>query len=140
MRSINMVRQGTRLWGGFISNKSLFQFLSSGYLAPNINQEPDERHKFEDRSNMRAMPGEKTSGEESIKHYTKKQFFLPSRIKDWNPTQLTLAAQLIDLLTCGQNEQIFRTTFQADQVMGMKILYFLGCVFQEFAIDSSQFA
>ena len=41
MRSINMVRQESRLWGGSISNKSLLQFLSLGYLAPDINQEPN---------------------------------------------------------------------------------------------------
>jgi hypothetical protein len=94
MRSINMVRQETRLWGGCITDKSLLQFLSSGYLAPDMNQEPDgmmslgfmphhERHRFEDKSNvatynMRAMFGEKTFDEDSIKRYTKKQFFLPN--------------------------------------------------------------
>ena len=41
MRSINMVRQETRLWGRSISNGSLLQFLSSGYLTPNMNEEPD---------------------------------------------------------------------------------------------------
>jgi hypothetical protein len=78
--------------GGTISNKSLLQLLSSGYLAPDMNQEPDgltslgfvphhERHRFEDRGttatdNMRAMFGEKTFDEESIKWYAKKQFFV----------------------------------------------------------------
>jgi hypothetical protein len=41
MRLINIVRQETRLWGSSISDKSLLQFLSSGYLAPDMNQEPD---------------------------------------------------------------------------------------------------
>jgi hypothetical protein len=115
MRSINMVRQETRLWGGSISDKSLLQFLSSGYLAPDINQEPGgmtylgfvphhERHKFEDKNNiatdnMRAMFGDKTLNEQdSIKRYTKKQFFLPSCIEDW-ATQLHSTVGFIDLLT-----------------------------------------
>jgi hypothetical protein len=100
MRAINMVRQETRHWGGSISDKSLIQFLSSGYIAPDLNKEPDgltslgfvphhERHRFEDRSNvatdnMRAMFGEKTFDEDSIKRYTKKQFFLSNRIEDWS--------------------------------------------------------
>jgi hypothetical protein len=171
MRSINMVRQETRLWGGSISDKSLLQFLSSGYLAPDMNQEPDgltslgfvphhERHKFEDKNNiatdnMRAMFGEKTFDEDSIKRYTKKQFFLPNRIEDWS-IQLIATARFIDLLTCEdgiaseayrtaqdlyeQNEQTFRAVFQADKLMGVKILHFLDRVFQEFATDLSRFA
>jgi hypothetical protein len=170
-RAINMVRQETRSWGGSISDKSLLQFLSSGYLAPDINQEPDgmtclgfvphhERHKFEDKhhaaaDNMRSMFGEKTFDEDSIKRYTKKQFFLPNRIEDW-VTQLHSTARFIDLLTCDesvgseayrtalvlyeQNEQTFRSTFQQDKTMGIKILYFLDRVFQDFATELSQYA
>ena len=41
MRTINMVRQETRLWGGSITDKSLLQFLSSGWLAPDSNREPN---------------------------------------------------------------------------------------------------
>jgi hypothetical protein len=42
-----------------------------------------ERHRFEDKSNvaiynMRAMFGENTFDEDSIKRYTKKQFFVPN--------------------------------------------------------------
>jgi hypothetical protein len=115
MRVINIVRQATSLWGGSISDKSLLQFLCSGYLAPDVNREPDsmtslrfvphhERQRFEDKSNaatdnMRAMFGEKTLDEDSIKRYTKKQFFLPSRIEDW-ATQLNSVIRSIDLLTC----------------------------------------
>jgi hypothetical protein len=115
MRSINMVRQETRRWGGSICDKSLLQFLSSGYLAPDMNQEPDgltslgfvphhERHKFEDKNNvatenMQAMFGENTFDEDSIKRYTKKQFFVPSRIEDWS-IQLFSTAKFLDLLTC----------------------------------------
>jgi hypothetical protein len=171
MRSINMVRQETRLWGGSISDKSLLQFLSSGYLAPDMNQEPDgmtsfgfvphyDRHKFEDKSNvasdnMRAMFGEKTFDEDSIKRYTKKQFYLPSRIEDWL-VQLCATARFIDLLTCEEgiaseayrtaldlyesHEQTFRSVFQLDKLMGARILYFLDRVFQEFATELSKFA
>jgi hypothetical protein len=171
MRSINMVRQDTRLWGGCITDKSLLQFLSSGYLAPDKNQEPDgmtslrfvshhERHRFEDKSNvatdnMRAMFGEKTFDEDSIKRYTKKQFFLPSRVEDWY-IQLVTTARFIDLLTCEdgiaseayrtaqylykQNEQTFRAAFQADKIMGVKVLHFLDRVFQEFATYLSRYA
>jgi hypothetical protein len=166
-----MVRQETRLWGGCITDKSLLQFLSSGYLAPDMNQEPDgltslgfvphhERHRFEDRSNvatdnMRAMFGEKTFDEDSIKIYTKKQFFLPSRVEDWY-IQLVVTARFLELLTCEdgiaseayrtaqdlyeQNEQTFRAAFQADKLMGVKVLHFLDRVFQEFATDLGRYA
>jgi hypothetical protein len=171
MRAINMVRQETRRWGGTITEKALVQFLSSGYLAPDMNQEPDgltslafvphhERHRFENKSqaatdNMRAMFGEKTFDEDSIKRYAKKQFFLPNRIEDWS-TQLVSTARFVDLLTCEygiaseayrtaqalyeENEQTFRAVFQADKLMGVKILHFLDRVFQEFATDLSKFA
>jgi hypothetical protein len=153
MRSINIVWQETRLWGRCTTNKSLLQFLSSGHLAPDMNQEPDgltslgfvphyERHRFEDRinvalDNMKAMFGEKTFDEESIKRYTKKQFFLPSRVEDWF-IQLTTTAKFINFLTSEdgiasdayqtaqdlyeRNEQTFRAVFQADKLMGIKIL------------------
>jgi hypothetical protein len=114
MRTINMVRQETRQWKGSISETSLLQFLSSGYLAPDINKEPDyltslgfvphhKIYRFEDKNttatdNMRAMLGEKTFEEDSIKRYAKKQSFLPSKIEDW-VIQLTSTAQFIDLLT-----------------------------------------
>jgi hypothetical protein len=39
-----------------------------------------------------------------------------------------------------QNEQTFRAIFQADSLMGVKILHFLDRVFQEFASDLSRFA
>jgi hypothetical protein len=45
------------------------------------------------------MFGEKTFDEDSIKRYTKKQFYLPSRIEDWL-VQLCATARFIDLLTC----------------------------------------
>jgi hypothetical protein len=127
MRSINMVRQEMKLWGGSISEKSLLQFLSSGYLAPELNQEPgglislgfvphDERHRFEDKcnvttDNMRAMLGKKTFDEDSIKRYTKKQFFLPSCIKDWSIPLVITARFVLDLLTCeyGIASEAYRT-------------------------------
>jgi hypothetical protein len=126
-----------------------------------MNQEPDgltslgfvphhERHRFEDRGatatdNMRAMFGEKTFDEESIKRYAKKQFFIPNRIEDWS-IQLVSTARFLDLLTSEygiageayrtaqdlyeQNGQTFRAVFQADRLMGVKILHFLDRVFQ----------
>ena len=171
MRAINMVRQATRLWQGSITDKSLIQLLSSGYLAPQINQEPDgltslgfvphyKRHRFEEKGNasadnVRAMFGEKTFDESSIKRYTKKQFFLPSCIEDWR-VQLYSTAQFIDLLTCeegiaseayrtalalyDQHQQTFRAAFIVDKAMGVKISYFLDRVFQEFATDLCLFA
>jgi hypothetical protein len=171
IRAINMVRQETRGWGGTISDKSLLQLLSSGFLAPDMNKEPDgltslgffphhERYRFEDRShtatdNMRAMFGEKTFDEESIKRYAKKQFFIPSRIEDWS-VQLISTARFLDLLTAEegiaaeayrtaqdlyeQNEQTFRAAFQADKLMMVKVLHFLDRVFQEFVSDLSRFS
>ena len=38
-----------------------------------------------------------------------------------------------------QNEQRFRTAFQANKLIGVKIIYFLNRVFQEFATDLSRF-
>jgi hypothetical protein len=119
-----------------------------------------ERHRFEDRSNvatdiMRAMFGEKTFDEDSIKRYTKKQFFLSDRIEDWS-IQLIATAKFIELLTVEegiaseayrtaqdlyeQNEQTFRAVFASDRLMGVKILHFLDRVFQGFAADLSRFA
>jgi hypothetical protein len=96
------------------------------------------------------MFGEKTFDEDSIKRYTKKQFFLPTRIEDW-AAQLDATARFQDLLTCkdgivfegyraaldfyDQNEQTCRTTFRNDKLMGVKMLYFLDQAFQEFATD-----
>jgi hypothetical protein len=119
-----------------------------------------ERHRFKDKSNaatdnMRAMFGEKTFDEDSIKRCTKKHFFLPSRIEDW-ATQLNSVIRFIDLLTCedgiaseacrvaydlcDHHERTFRSIFQSDKLMGVKILCFLDREFQEFATDLSQFA
>jgi hypothetical protein len=171
MRAVNMLRQASRLWKGSISDKSLLQFLSSGYLAPDINQEPDgltslgfvphyERHRFEDKNNvasdnMRSMFGEKTFDEDTIKRYTKKQFFFPTRIEDW-AVQLESTIRFLDLLTCDdgiasegyrtaldfyeRNDQTLRTTFRNDKLIGVKILYFLDRVFQEFATDLSRYS
>jgi hypothetical protein len=173
MRAMNMVRQATSLWGGSISDKSLLQFLCLGHLAPDVNREPDgmtslgfvphhERHRFKDKSNaatdnMRAMFGEKTFNEDSIKRHTKKQFVSPSRIEDW-ATQLNSIIRFIHLLStackdgmaseacrtaydlCDHHEQSFRSIFQSDKLMGVKILCFLDRVFQEVAADLSRFA
>jgi hypothetical protein len=171
MRAINMVRQETRLWQGSISDKSLIQFLSTGYLGADINQEPDgltslgfvphyERHRFEDKSsyssdNVRAMFGEKTLDEPTLKKYSKKQYFLPVRAEDFK-VQLTSMVQFLDLLTCENgiaseafrtalelyksNELTFRAAFKTDGSLGIKILYFLDRVFQEFAADLCRYA
>ena len=93
--------------GPSVRNKPLFQFLSSGYLAPDSmkNQEPDgktslgfvphhEQHRLEEKhntatNNMRAMLRGNAFKEVSIKRYTVvKQFFLLSRTEDWG-TQLS---------------------------------------------------
>jgi hypothetical protein len=66
-----------------ISDKSLLQFLSSGFLAPDLNQEPDgltslgfvphyEKHRFEDKGhiatdNMQSMFSENTFDEDTLK-------------------------------------------------------------------------
>jgi hypothetical protein len=118
-----------------------------------------EKHRFEDKGhiatdNMRSMFGEKTFDEDTLKRYTKKQFFIPSRIEDWQ-VQLASTIKFIELITCEegitseayrtaldlyeQNEQTFRATFQADKLMGIRILHFLDRVFQEFASDLSRF-
>jgi hypothetical protein len=160
MTAINMVRQETAGWRASMSDRSLLQFLSSGYLAPNINQEPDgltslgviphhKKHRFKDKTsatsdNMRAMFGEKTFDEDTIKRYSKKQLFLPSRIEDW-AFQLEGTAKSIDLFTCEygmasegyraafrlyeENEPAFRAVFMEDKLLGVKILYFLDRVF-----------
>jgi hypothetical protein len=89
-----------------------------GYLAPDVNQEPDgltslgfvphhERHRFEDKNNvasdnMQSMFGEKTFDEETIKRCTKKQFFFPARIEDW-AVQLESTIRFLDPLTCDDN-------------------------------------
>jgi hypothetical protein len=103
---------------------------------------------------MRAMFGEKTFDKETIKWYTKKQFFIPSKIEDWQ-VQLASTIKCIELITCEdgiaseayrtaldlyeQNEPTFRATFQTDKLMGVKILHFLDRVFQEFVSDLSRF-
>jgi hypothetical protein len=71
------------------------------------------KHKIDAAAdNMRAMFGEKTFDEDSIKWHTKKQFFLPSRIEDW-ATQLNSVIRFIDLLTCedGIASEAYRTAY-----------------------------
>lgn len=87
---------------------------------------------------MKAISGGKTfDDKDSIKRYKKKQFFLPSQIKDWE-TQLNLTTRLIALLThedriaseayCtdldlyNQNKRTLRMTFPANKLMQAKIL------------------
>jgi hypothetical protein len=103
MRAINMVRQVTRNWGGMISDKSILQFLSSRFLAQDLNQEEPggltslgfdphhKKHRFEDKkgciatNNMQAMFGEKTFGKDiAIKQYTKKFFTAKLRTGKYN--------------------------------------------------------
>lgn len=75
----------------------------------------------------------KTFHEDSIKRYTKKQLFVPSRIKDWSIQLATIVRFIVDLLSCKymitseacqttqdlyeQNKQTYRVVFQIDKLM-----------------------
>jgi hypothetical protein len=113
-------------WGGRSATKSA-QFLARGYLAPNMNQEPDGLTSLRlcptmngtssrtsqqlHRDRQHASSVRQFRAKDSIQRYTKKQFFLPNRIEDWSTSKLIATARFIDLLTCedGIASEAYRT-------------------------------
>jgi hypothetical protein len=167
-RAIEMVRSEMRQWEGTITDTGLVQFLSGGYICKTMDDRPGgftifmfrpsyvqgaHNTRFIEQS-IREIFGDAKLGDETVKFYSKMNYFLPPSFEDF----------MIQLMTCVRSLELFtsykgiasegyrtahriisvqsiryRPLFATDPLMGVKIGRFLDNIFQNFVGDFSEY-
>jgi hypothetical protein len=167
-KAIDTIASELRRWPGQVSHRQLAAFLSGGYAATDVTKSPGgftlfmfrpksarfARSPEEERNAIRSMFGETKLDDESVRFYSKKDFFLAGSLPELEE-QLRTAIEFLSLLTCErgiavagynfglrfllENRPVFLEVIERRPIFCTEYAYMLDNVFQSFLYKLGRF-
>jgi hypothetical protein len=167
-KAIDTIASELRRWPGQVSHRQLAAFLSGGYAATDVTKSPGgftlfmfrpksarfARSPEEERNAIRSMFGETKLDDESVRFYSKKDFFLAGSLPELEE-QLRTAIEFLSLLTCErgiavagynfglrfllENRPVFLEVIERKPIFCTEYAYMLDNVFQSFLYKLGRF-
>ena len=152
-RAQRLIRATARNWEGTLLESGLTSFLSVGFLAENLAEEPGGFTVFMccpleyQETRAKVFGGEGKLTDAAIREFSDTKFFIPTCRSDCE-YQLRVAVRVLDLLT-GPNSMAaagyrrglqilltegrrLKTALDTDSTFLVRFLYLLDCAFQQF--------
>jgi hypothetical protein len=157
----NLVQDWTRHWSGQVSKGGLISFLSQGFEAHDVDEQPGgftlfmfspladarPRSKKDKELAIRSVFGEGKVDEETVKYYLKNNLFLAKTLEQ-GERQIKTGVKFLEKLThresigtrghtyglklIEQYRRIFDKALKRDRMFMVKFIYLLDRVFQNF--------